>query len=87
LALDLAPGNQVTVRNRQAGDRVHPLGASGRRRLKDILVDRGLPRAERQRLPLLCIGGRIAWVPGVTIDEAFRLKPGRPVWLAEIEDL
>ncbi len=87
LALDLPTGSQVTVRNRRPGDRVHPLGAPGNRRLKELLVDRRLPRAERQRLPLLCIDGRIVWVPGVTIDEAFRLRPDRPVWLAEIEDL
>jgi tRNA(Ile)-lysidine synthetase-like protein len=63
----------VVVRSRRPGDRLRPLGAPGTRKLKDVLIDRGVPRRERDRLPLLCVGGRIAWVPGVTVDEAFRL--------------
>lgn len=73
LALPLAPGDRVVVRNRRPGDRLHPLGAPGHRKLKDVLIDRRIPRHLRDRLPLLCVGERIAWVPGVTVDEAFRL--------------
>ncbi len=87
LAGDLAPGNTVEVRNRRPGDRVHPLGAPGERKLKEVLVDRRVPRAERDRLPLLCVGGRIAWIPGVTIDERFRLPANGVVWLAQLEEL
>lgn len=74
------PGRLV-VRSRRPGDRLRPLGAPGTRKLKDVLIDRRVPRGERDRLPLLCVGGRIAWVPGVTVDEAFRLEgdlEGRP---------
>ena len=83
LALPLAAGDRVVVRSRRPGDRIRPLGASGSRRLKEVLIDRGVPREERDRLPLLCVGERgerIAWVPGVTIDERFRLRagPGAP---------
>ncbi len=63
----------VVVRNRRPGDRIQPLGSSRRRRLKDLLIDRRVPRSERDRLPLLVIDGEIAWVPGVTIGERFRL--------------
>jgi tRNA(Ile)-lysidine synthase len=86
LAAALAPGALVEVRNRRPGDRVHPLGAPGERKLKDVLVDRRIPRAERDRLPLLCFDGRIAWVPGVTIDERFRLPGDGGVWVARIEE-
>ena len=90
LALPIAPGEPVVVRSRRPGDRVHPLGAPGSRKLKDVLIDRRVPRRERDRLPLLCVGERIAWVPGVTVDEAFRLDPrlleddGRTCWAAEV---
>ncbi|HSL81207.1 MAG TPA: tRNA lysidine(34) synthetase TilS [Thermoanaerobaculia bacterium] len=67
----------LTVRNRRPGDRLRPLGAPGTRKLKEVLIDARVPRRERDRLPLLCVGGRIAWVPGVTVDEAFRV-PGLP---------
>jgi tRNA(Ile)-lysidine synthase len=74
LALSSVPGDRVTVRNRRPGDRLHPLGSSGSRKLKEILVDRRVPPAARERIPLLCVEGRIAWVPGVTIDQSFRIR-------------
>ncbi len=87
LAAGLRPGDRVEVRNRRPGDRVHPLGAPGERKLKDLLVDRRIPRAQRDTLPLLCIGSRLAWVPGVTIDERFRLPAAGTAWVARIEEL
>jgi tRNA(Ile)-lysidine synthase len=101
LALPLAAGETVVVRSRRPGDRLRPLGAAGTRRLKDLLIDHRVPRRERDRLPLLCLGAdgaEIAWVPGVTIDHRHRLAtaagdfPGggaaeSPVWVAEIVPL
>ncbi len=84
LALGLEPGARVEIRNRRPGDRLRPLGAPGRRRLKEVLIDRRIPRGRRDRLPLLVVDGNIAWVPGVTLDERFRLREGSPVWTAEI---
>lgn len=90
LALPLAAGDRVVVRSRRPGDRLRPLGASGTRRLKDLLIDRRVPRQRRDLLPLVCVGregAEIAWVPGVTIDHRFRLPEGgggEPVWVAEI---
>ncbi|MDX1999815.1 MAG: tRNA lysidine(34) synthetase TilS [Thermoanaerobaculia bacterium] len=78
-------GSVVTVRSRRPGDRLWPLGAPGGRKLKDVLIDHRVPREQRDRLPLVEIGGRIAWVPGVTIDEAFRLTPGSLfAWVVEV---
>ncbi|HKI00600.1 MAG TPA: tRNA lysidine(34) synthetase TilS [Thermoanaerobaculia bacterium] len=84
LALPLVEGDRVTIRNRRPGDRIHPLGASGSRRLKEVLIDRRVPRLERERLPLLCVGERIAWAPGVTIDQRFRLEGHAAAWVAEV---
>lgn len=84
LALPLDAGDRVEIRTRRPGDRLHPLGAPGRRRLKEVLIDRRIPREDRDRLPLLVVDDRIAWVPGVTLDERFRLREGGPVWNAEI---
>ncbi len=84
LALPLAEGDRVTIRNRRPGDRIHPLGAGGSRRLKEVLIDRRIPRAARERLPLLCVGERIAWVPGITIEQRFRLAGHATAWVAEV---
>jgi tRNA(Ile)-lysidine synthase len=80
-----AAGEWATVRNRRPGDRLRPLGSPGTRKLKEILVDRRVPADARDRLPLLELGGRIAWVPGVTVDEACRLGDGADrCWCAEL---
>ncbi|MES1240391.1 MAG: tRNA lysidine(34) synthetase TilS [Acidobacteriota bacterium] len=89
LALPLAAGDRITVRNRRPGDRIHPLGAAGSRKLKDLLIDRRVPRRERERLPLICVGEAgetIAWVPGVAIDQRFRITGESTVWLSEITE-
>ncbi len=80
---------RIEVRSRRPGDRLTPLGG-GRRRLKDLLIDRRVPRRQRDRLPLLVVDGEIAWVPGITVGERFRLNPkdpgtARSVWIAEIQ--
>jgi tRNA(Ile)-lysidine synthase len=82
VGLTFPAGSKLTVRSRRPGDRLHPLGAPGSRRLKEVLIDRRVPRGERGRIPLLCCDGRIAWVPGVTIDQSFRRSPhGSPHWM------
>jgi tRNA(Ile)-lysidine synthase len=86
LDLPLEPGGQVTVRSRLPGDRLQPFGFAHRRRLKDILIDRKVPREDRDRLPLLCVADQVAWVPGVTIHHSFRLREEtRMAWVAELE--
>ncbi len=83
----LSESVSATVRNRRPGDRIRPLGAPGARKLKELLIDRRIPAAERDRIPLLDVGGRLAWVPGVTLDEAFRLRGESECWMAELESL
>lgn len=85
LTLALREGDTITVRNRRPGDRLHPLGGPGERRLKDVLIDRHVPAEGRDSIPLLIVEGRIVWVPGITIDERCRLRGERTAWLAELE--
>ena len=85
LGAALRAGDHVTIRNRRPGDRLRPLGCPYRRKLKDVLIDRHVPRVERDRIPLVCLDDSIAWVPGVTIDERFRIGDESEAWLAELE--
>lgn len=87
LALELRDGDCATLRNRRPGDRVRPLGCSYDRKLKEVLIDRGIPRGERDRIPLLCVGERIVWVPGVTIDDRCRIEDEEDAWTVELEPL
>ena len=75
---------QCEVRNRRPGDRLHPLGAPGMRSLKELFIDKKVERSERDRIPLLVVDGRIAWVPGFTIDDRLRLAgDGEECWVAD----
>ena len=83
LALPLA------IRSRRPGDRFHPLGAPGARKLQDFLVDRKVPRAERDALPLVVDGrDRIVWVVGHSVGEDFRvIDPSAGVLLLKVRRL
>lgn len=55
----------LLVRPRLPGDRMRPRGMGGSKSLQDLMVDRKVPRARRERLPVVCAGDEIVWVPGV----------------------
>lgn len=61
---------RLTVRARRAGDRFLPWGGPGERRLKTFLIDAGVPRWERSRIPLLEADGEIIWVAGLRRGQA-----------------
>jgi tRNA(Ile)-lysidine synthase len=77
------------IRSRRPGDRFHPLGAPGVRKLQDFLVDRKVPRAERDALPLVVDGrDRIVWVVGHSVGEDFRvIDPSAGVLLLKVRRL
>jgi tRNA(Ile)-lysidine synthase len=67
---------RFVVRNRRDGDRFHPLGAPGSKKLKNFLIDRKVPVEGRDWLPLLVWNGEIVWVAGVEISERFKVRDG-----------
>jgi tRNA(Ile)-lysidine synthase len=87
LALTAAAGETVIVRNRRPGDRIRLPGSRSERRLKEVLIDRKVPRCRRDRLPLLEVAGRLAWVPGVTLGATFEVTDPRNAWIAQIEPI
>ena len=73
LSLPAGSTPTFTIRNRRTGDRFHPLGAPGSKKLKDFLIDRKVPVERRDRIPLLIWNGEIVWVAGVEISERFKV--------------
>ncbi len=64
----------LRVRQRVPGDRLRPLGAPGRRKVQDILVDRKVPRASRDTTPIVVDAqGRIVWVAGHVVAHEMRV--------------
>lgn len=62
------------VRWRRSGDRFHPLGAPGSRALGRFLADAGIPREERDRVPLVWAGDELVWAVGVRPCDGRRVR-------------
>lgn len=63
----------LQIRNRCPGDRYRPLGAPGRKKLKEIFRTRDVPPDERDRFPVFLSGQRIIWVTGLPAAHDFRV--------------
>ena len=70
-----ALGGQATVRAWRDGDRMRPAGLGGSKSLQDVFTDQKVPRELRRTLPVVEVGGEIAWVAGLAVGEAFRAGP------------
>ena len=62
-----------TVRCFREGDRFTPFGMSGRKKIKDLYIDRKIPHASRKSIPLFLCRGEIFWVGGVQLAEKARI--------------
>lgn len=67
-------GPDLIVRRRKRGDRFVPLGMSEPKKLHDFLVDRKVPRGERDRVPVVANPDSIVWVAGERIDDRFKVS-------------
>ena len=56
----------LTVRTRRLGDRMYLKGTNGRKKLKDIFIDKKIPLDERDLWPVVVDAkGEIVWLPGL----------------------
>jgi tRNA(Ile)-lysidine synthase len=63
----------LVIRNRRPGDLYRPLGAPGRKKLKEILRAKRIPAAGRDRLPVFLSRGEIVWAPGLPVAEKHKV--------------
>jgi tRNA(Ile)-lysidine synthase len=70
-----ALASPLIVRSRHPGDRLRPFGATAERRVKGLLLEAGLPRWERRRVPLVQAGTELVWVGGVRRGAAAPVTP------------
>jgi tRNA(Ile)-lysidine synthase len=73
--LDLGDANgSLTLRHARPGDRFHPLGAPGEKRLFRFLTDRRVSRFDKPATLVLEKKNEIVWVVGHRISESARVK-------------
>ncbi|MCH7712314.1 MAG: tRNA lysidine(34) synthetase TilS [Chloroflexi bacterium] len=68
----------LTLRTRLRGDRFQPMGMAQEKKLQDFFVDQRVPRAWRDKIPLLVTGRGIAAVAGYRIAQWARADINDP---------
>ena len=63
---------KLYVRTRREGDRFRPFGMKGSKTVKKYMIDRKIPKEERDSIPLLMDGGGIVAVLGHDISDRVR---------------
>ncbi len=66
---------ELQVRNRRPGDSFQPLGLRGHKKVKDLLIDRKVPKILRDEVLVLTDQEKIVWVIGVEINALCKLTP------------
>jgi len=64
---------QILVRPWRPGDRMHPYGLKGSKKIQDIFSDAKVPAVMRRRLPIFECGKEIIWIPGYRIAEGWQI--------------
>ena len=60
------------VRTRREGDVFFPYGAPGTKKLKAVLIDRKIPRDEREQ-PGIFLGNELLFMPGLGISDKVKV--------------
>jgi len=63
----------LTVRSRHPGDRFTPLGMSGTKKVKDLLIDERVPQRERSSAAVVLSAGSIIWVAPYRLDDSAKV--------------
>ncbi|MCL1808764.1 MAG: tRNA lysidine(34) synthetase TilS [Clostridiales bacterium] len=87
-----ADAESIVLRSRQQGDCFTPEGMkSGKKKIQDYFVDRKIPKTERERFRLVCLGKEAIWVLNPfsgwrgEINEKYKVTEGtKEVLLLEI---
>ncbi|MCD8075418.1 MAG: tRNA lysidine(34) synthetase TilS [Lachnospiraceae bacterium] len=65
--------NSLLLRTRKTGDYLVINAQGGTQKLKDYMIDRKIPRDQRDQIPVLADGSHILWVVGWRISEAAKV--------------
>jgi tRNA(Ile)-lysidine synthase len=76
IAADLCRSGEWHFAPRHGGERLRLAPGGPTRTLKNLLREAAVPEWQRERLPLLFHGSRIAWVPGIGVAADLACAPG-----------
>lgn len=65
----------LIARNFRPGDRLAPLGMKGHKKLKDLFIEKKIPKRRRGLIPILVSGDEIIWVAGIRQGGHGKIEP------------
>lgn len=68
-------GNSFIIRKWKDGDKFHPIGMQGTKKVSDYLNDIKVEAKEKRNQYVLLSKNKIVWILGKRLDERFKLKP------------
>ncbi len=75
----------LRITKRHSGDVMRPLGMSGHKKVKDIMIDRKIPVSLRDCWPVVRDAQGIVWLPGLRVSDRVRITDSsRPCHLFEL---
>lgn len=74
-------GESISVRSRATGDYIHPLGAKGKKKLKDYFIDKHINRWERDFIPLIMNENDVVWAIGYAMGNKYRITEDTAICL------
>jgi tRNA(Ile)-lysidine synthase len=81
-------GDELILRATQPGDRFQPLGLRGSKKVREFMIDAGIPRSWRSRVPVVVNPDGVVWVVGCRIDERVKVtEAGRRILRLEFRRL
>ncbi len=63
----------LRVRTWKEGDRFHPLGMKGSKKVSDLLVDEKVPVSQKKHVKIVESAGKIAWVVGYRVSDQYKV--------------
>ncbi len=63
----------LVIRRWQQGDYFRPLGMKGMKKLSDFFIDHKLSLDEKEKIWLITEGDRIVWIPGMRMDDRYKI--------------
>lgn len=67
-------GAPLTIRSWREGDRFHPLGMEGEKKVSDFLIDQKVSLDKKAAVMVVTDGDRIVWVCGMRMDERYKIE-------------
>ncbi|MCM8818841.1 MAG: tRNA lysidine(34) synthetase TilS [Candidatus Omnitrophica bacterium] len=65
---------EIIIRNRKEGDRFVPLGFKKEKKISRFMIDKKIPKHERDRVLIFENNGKIMWICGYQISEEFKVE-------------